>query len=193
MDATRSTLLVRLRDPGDQQAWRAFDDLYRAMLVGYARARGLAQADAEDVAQQCAQAVLEQIANYTHAGSFKRWLRAIAEHKIVDLARRQREVRLPTGQWQAQPDQTPGVDEVWERHWSVAHLRYCAEVVRADVAESTYAAFVGAALEGKPAEAVGAGLGMSANQVYVSRHRVLEKIRAKMLELTGEDHTGASA
>ncbi len=61
MEDTRSTLLVRLRDPTDQDAWRTFDELYRPMLVGYACARGLDQADAEDVAQQCIQAVLKQI------------------------------------------------------------------------------------------------------------------------------------
>ncbi|MCC6660981.1 MAG: sigma-70 family RNA polymerase sigma factor [Phycisphaerales bacterium] len=189
MDPTRSTLLVRLRNPADQQAWQTFDVLYRGMLIGYARARGLTRADAEDVAQQCSQAVLEQIAQYAHQGSFSRWLRAIAHHKIADLARRRHEVRLPSGEWRAQPDDTPAADKVWDRHWAEAHLRYCAEAARAEVADSTYAAFVGTALDGRSAEAVGAALGMSVNQVYVSKHRVLERIRAKMLDLTGEDFT----
>lgn len=36
MDETRSTLLIRLRDRGDQEAWQIFDQLYRPMLVGFA-------------------------------------------------------------------------------------------------------------------------------------------------------------
>ena len=108
MDHTRSTLLVRLRDRSDEQAWRTFDALYRTMLVGYARARGLPPADAEDVAQQCAEAVLEQIGQYTHAGSFKSWLRAIAEHKIVDRFRAQRrEVQAESGVLSGAPDPAP--------------------------------------------------------------------------------------
>lgn len=191
MDHTRSTLLRRLCDRSDEQAWRTFDELYRGMLVGYARARGLGQADAEDVAQQCAQVVLEQIGEYQHAGSFKKWLRAIAEHKIVDSFRRQRrEVQPGTGVMGGHADGTPGVEEVWEQHWEVAHLRYCAQTVRCEVAPGTFEAFVGYALEGRDAAMVAAALGMTANQVYVAKHRVLDRIRAKMLELTGEDSIG---
>lgn len=188
MDHTRSTLLQRLRNRSDEQAWRTFDDLYRGMLVGYARARGLGQADADDVAQQCAQAVLEQISEYQHAGSFKNWLRAIAEHKVVDTFRRRNRERQPgTGALTGCPDDSPGVEEVWERHWAVAHLRYCAGAVRFEVAPATFEAFVGYALEGRDAVAVASALGMTTNQVYVAKHRVLDRIRAMMLELTGEE------
>lgn len=187
MDITRSTLLARLRDRSDQDAWRTFDALYRSMLVGYARARGLDQADAEDVAQQCAAAVLEQIADYAHAGSFKVWLRAIAEHKIADRHRgRRREVQIGTGAWSERAVDEPDPGAIWERHWSIAHLRFCADAVRERVAETTYAAFVGYALEERPVDAVAEELRMTANQVYVAKHRVLEKIREMMLELTGE-------
>ena len=163
------------------------------MLVGYARTRGLPEADAEDVAQQCIQAVVEQIAAYAHAGSFRTWLRAIAEHKIADKFRARREVSMGSGlgEWGgAAPDGDAA--QLWDRQWLLAHLRYCAEAVRHEVAEETYAAFVGYAIDGRPAEAVGAALGMTANQVYVSKHRVLRRIRDLMLELTGEDLTEAA-
>lgn len=188
MDHTRSTLLIRLRDRSDEQAWRTFDALYRTMLVGYARARGLPPADAEDVAQQCAEAVLEQIGQYAHAGSFKSWLRAIAEHKIVDRFRAQRrEVQAESGVLSGAPDPAPALEQEWDRHWTIAHLRYCAQAVRSDVAENTYAAFAAYALEGRPVQAVAAALNMTPNQVYVAKHRVLDKIRAMMLELLGEE------
>jgi len=194
MDATRTTLLARLKDRADEGAWRTFDTLYRAMLVGYARSRGLAQADAEDVGQQCSQVVLERIGDYQHLGSFKSWLRSIAEHKIADQFRRRRgEVQADTAILREHEDRSgPGAEE-WERHWSSAHLRYCAELVRHDVAETTYAAFVGYAIEGRAPADVAASLKMTPNQVYVAKHRVIERIRAVMLELTGEDLTGSPA
>jgi RNA polymerase sigma factor (sigma-70 family) len=191
MDQTRSTLLVRLRDLTDRQAWATFDRLYRPMIVGYARARGLPQADADDVGQQCAQAVLEQIGGYAHAGSFRAWLRSIAEHKIADLFRRRREVPIgssPPGARETAAGPDPA--QLWDRHWDQAHLRFCAEAVRHEVADDTYAAFVGYALDGRPAAAVAASLGMTTNQVYVSKHRVLQRLRDMMLELTGEEPSG---
>ena len=187
MEETRSTLLVRLRDPTDQEAWRTFDELYRPMLVGYACARGLDQADAEDVAQQCIQAVLKQIGEYQHLGSFRTWLRTIAERRIRDLFRRRREVQADTGVWAEQRDSKPPPEDLWERHWWSAHLRYCAERVKHHFAESTYAAFVGYAIEEQPAAAIAEQLGLSVNKVYVAKHRVLERIRELMLELTGSD------
>jgi RNA polymerase sigma factor (sigma-70 family) len=189
MEQTRSTLLARLRDRADQDAWRTFDALYRSMLVGYARSRGLAQADAEDVGQQCAQVVLERIGQYQHTGSFKVWLRAIAEHKIADQFRKRgREVQAGTTLLREQPDRE--IADSWERHWSSAHLRYCAEMVRRDLAETTYAAFVAYGIEGRPAPEVAASLNMTVNQVYVAKHRVIERIRALMLDLTGEEPEG---
>ena len=70
--------------PGDVGA--AKRDRGAGVLVGYARTRGLPEADAEDVAQQCVQAVVEQIAAYAHAGSFRTWLRENAE--LVDMSGR---------------------------------------------------------------------------------------------------------
>jgi RNA polymerase sigma factor (sigma-70 family) len=188
MEQTRSTLLVRLRDHADDAAWGCFDRLYRPMLMGYARRRGLAEADAEDVAQQCVQAVVEQISAYAHAGSFRAWLRGIAEHKVADRFRARREAAMGSDEWEARGGEDAAA--MWDREWTVAHLRYCAEAVRREVAEETYAAFIGYAVEGRAAQAVGAGLGMTANQVYVAKHRVLRRIRDMMLELTGEEPPG---
>lgn len=190
MDETRATLLLRLKDRSDQTAWNTFDRLYRPMLVDYSLSRGLDPADAEDVAQQCVTAVMEQIASYEHRASFKKWLRGIAEHKILDQFRkRRRELQAGSGVLDNRADSGTGVDEVWERQWSLAHLRYCAEVVRGEVAAGTFDAFEAYALEGKPVNEVAAVLGMTPNQIYVAKHRVLGRIRELMRELTGADET----
>lgn len=191
MDKTQTTLLARLCDRSDQAAWRTFDELYRPLMWSYARARGLDAADADDIVQQCVTAVLEQIEHYQHRASFKSWLRAIVEHKIIDLIRsRRREVPAGSDVQRVAADTTGSPDELWDRQWSLAHLRHCAEIVRREVAKSTYAAFAGYALEGRDAAAVAAELKLTVNQVYVAKHRVVERIRALMLELSGEAEIG---
>ena len=37
---TRPSLLVRLRDPRDQEAWRTFLDLYAPLIYGFGRKEG---------------------------------------------------------------------------------------------------------------------------------------------------------
>ena len=44
---TESTLVRRLGDPRDDEAWSRFDSLYRPVIYRYARSRGLQHADAE--------------------------------------------------------------------------------------------------------------------------------------------------
>ncbi len=48
MDQTRSTLLVRIRDPADTKAWGEFVALYQPLLTAYVRKRGLVEEDARD-------------------------------------------------------------------------------------------------------------------------------------------------
>lgn len=187
MEETRTTLLIRLKNGDDQTAWRTFDQLYRPMLVSYAGSRGLDPNDSEDVAQQCMQAVLDKISTYEHQGSFKTWLRAIAEKKICDRFRAKgREVQAESAVLAGKADPNPSPDEIWERQWWQAHLRHGADVVRGEVAQTTFAAFVGYAIEGQAADAVAQSLGLSVNQVYVAKHRVLDRIRTLIIEWTGE-------
>jgi RNA polymerase sigma-70 factor (ECF subfamily) len=55
---TRPSLLLRIRDSADTEAWRQFADLYARVVYGYCRRRGLQDADAADVTQE----VLAQVA-----------------------------------------------------------------------------------------------------------------------------------
>ena len=48
---TRVSLLNRLKDGGDHQAWTAFVRLYGPVIYGFARKRGLQDADAADLMQ----------------------------------------------------------------------------------------------------------------------------------------------
>jgi RNA polymerase sigma factor (sigma-70 family) len=187
---THSTFLAALKDRSNEQAWRTFDQLYRPMLVHYALSRGLTQDDAEDVTQQCVQVVVEQIGDYEHSGRFKTWLHTIIERKICDVFRRRRELQGDSSFWDRQPEEHPHLEETWDRQWWTAHLRHCAATVRHDIAESTYAAFVAFAIEEQPASVVAQRLGLNVNQVYVAKHRVLERIRGLLLELTGSDSVG---
>ena len=58
---TRPSLLVRIRDPKDQQAWRAFLDLYAPLIYGFGRKSGLQDADSADLTQIVLQAVSSSI------------------------------------------------------------------------------------------------------------------------------------
>src|SRR4051812_13582755 len=49
---TRPSLLVRLRQRADQEAWREFVGLYAPLIYGFGRKHGLQDADASDLTQE---------------------------------------------------------------------------------------------------------------------------------------------
>ena len=54
---TRASLLVRLRDPDDVDAWKEFVRHYASVIYGFARKRGLQDADAADLMQEVLRSV----------------------------------------------------------------------------------------------------------------------------------------
>ena len=63
---TRPSLLIRVRDPGDQAAWLEFVELYRPIILRLARQKGMQEADAEDVAQEVLAAVAKAVEQREH-------------------------------------------------------------------------------------------------------------------------------
>ena len=49
---TRPSLLLRIRDSADREAWEEFEGLYRQVIHRMAIARGMQVADADDLTQQ---------------------------------------------------------------------------------------------------------------------------------------------
>ena len=58
---TRPSLLVRMRDAHDQQAWADFVRLYAPAIYRFARRKGLQDADASDLTQEVLRSVAGSI------------------------------------------------------------------------------------------------------------------------------------
>ena len=183
MTTTRSTLLARLKNRGDAEAWSQFQKLYAPLLYRYARGRGLSREDSEDVRDQCVEVIARKIKTFQYdkeKGGFKNWLYRIAHRKVIDLLRKHRERVAATGEVRVLPDPGPTPDEIWGRHWEQQHLRYCVEQIRGSVSEVNHEAFCMLLFEECTVEQVCARLGLNANQVYKAKSRVLQRVRQLM-------------
>lgn len=183
--STSSTLLERVRARSDD-AWQRFGQLYRPLVLGWARQAGLQDADAEDVAQDVFQAVHGAIADFRHDRSgdtLRGWLRTITRNKARDLARRA--AREPPGaggeharaELLAAACPPPAGSDVADRDEQRALLRRALDMTLADFADRTRRAFWAVVVEGRAPAEVARELGVGVHVVYLAKSRVLKRLR----------------
>src|SRR5439155_24568741 len=84
---TSPTLLVRLRNVEDKQAWEEFVDRYAPRIYGWCRNQGLQNADAEDVTQEVLAKLARRMQTFVYApnSSFRGWLKKVTHNAWVDF------------------------------------------------------------------------------------------------------------
>lgn len=186
---TRASLLIRVRDPRDAEAWAEFHELYAPLIYAFARARGLTHDDAEEVRSTCYEVLTRQLPHFEYdraKGGFKAWLKTIVGRRVVDLLRRRREEIAPSHALREEPARSPDLDELWEVHWRRQHLRHCVEQLSTEVPANQYEAFRLLVHEGQSVATVAQTLDLNANQVYKAKSRMLQLVRERMTRLERE-------
>jgi len=181
---TRSSLLERVRDLDDDAGWEEFNRLYRPLLMKYAQRRGLKGDEAEEIAQQCLEVIVTRIREFQRRKSFRGWLRQMAENKIKHHLGRKHAVEQPGMQAAlAAKDRDLTPAQIWEQQWNRTHLLYCVASLRNDFAPHTLQAFELYVLHGMPVEQISQALGMSRNQIYVAKSRVIRRIKDRFADM----------
>src|SRR4051812_12264285 len=91
VDRTSSTLLRRLRDPGDVEAWNNFHTRYGPRIRDWCRRRGLQEADVDDVTQQVLLSLVKAVRNlkYDRKKMFRAYLKTVSQHAVYAFWERQ--------------------------------------------------------------------------------------------------------
>lgn len=188
---TRPSLLVRLCNSDDQQAWEQFVDLYAPVVYGYARKHRLQDADAADLAQDVLRRVASRMGVFhydPHCGSFRGWLFTIVRHRLYDfLTQRNQRCQAsgdPAVQRLLDLRAAPSDEEsaVWQREFRRSLFAWAADRVRPTVQDTTWQAFWQTAVEGQPPIDVAHQLGLSVAAVYLAKSRVIVRLRAEIRE-----------
>jgi RNA polymerase sigma-70 factor (ECF subfamily) len=196
---TRVTLLARIRDGSNTDAWREFLHLYGPVVYGFARNRGLQDADAADLMQEVLRSVARNAGRLEYdpkRGTFRGWLYTITRNKIYNFLTAGKNKAKPTGDESAQerleslPDNNgDDPDAAWELEYQRRLSAQAMERVKHEFQPNTWKAFWGTAVDDRPAEDVGKELKMSVGAVYVAKSRVIARLReeVKSLEQDAED------
>jgi len=191
---TRDSLLLRVRNPTDVEAWDAFVAIYRPAIYRLARRRGLQDADAEDLAQRVLMSVSEAIRTWEkdeRRGTFRAWLLRVARNAIINALTRSPPDAAAGGtsvleQLETQVAGDNTIDTLIEDEHRRAVFRWAASEVRAEFHEATWMAFQLTAIDGFSGDDAAAEIGKSTGSVYASRSRVMRRLKAMVLEFESE-------
>jgi RNA polymerase sigma factor (sigma-70 family) len=181
---TRASLLVRLRDARDEEAWRQFVDLYAPLVYGYLRKQRLQDADAADLCQDVLGAVAGAVGRFDYdpsRGAFRNWLFTAVRRKLCNWRAAQAVRTRGSGDTAVHQllDRCPApeTEADWETEWERQVFGWACAQVRRVVTEETWQAFWRTAVEGQPGKRVAADLGMNVTAVYLARSRVLARLK----------------
>lgn len=188
---TRPSLLLRIRETADHEAWGQFVRIYGPLVYRFARKRGLQDADAADLTQVVFQAVAREIQRLDYdakRGTFRGWLFAVTRNQLgKQVARR---IDRPGGDDIERQELAGPATEEEEDQWSEEYRRQLFEAacerIRGEVEDSSWQAFWQTAALGKSAQEVGQALGMSVGAIYTAKSRVLARLKAAVAELEEE-------
>jgi RNA polymerase sigma-70 factor (ECF subfamily) len=191
LPTTRPSLLVRIRDTADREAWRQFVQMYGPVIYGYGRKRGLQDADAADLTQEVLRAVAATVGRLDydrHRGSFRGWLFTLAHHKLHDLlARRRRNGRIgEDASQQTRLEDVPAREDewaLWDQEYERRLFARAAAEIRGSFHDTTWQAFWQTAVEGRIGKEVAAELGISVAAVYLAKSRIMARLRERIQEL----------
>lgn len=193
-ERTRSSLLLRLGDARDDEAWRSFDETYRELIERYCRSRGLRAADADDVRQVVLMSLARAFKGFRYQpgrGRFHSYLGRVVDNAIRRMRvadRRAPELLDDALLARLARAEDADVDEAWECEWVGHHLRLAMRTVRASFEPRSMAMF-DRILAGSGTEAVAEEFGVSPQAVHKVKQRIRRRLADQVaLQIREEGH-----
>jgi RNA polymerase sigma-70 factor (ECF subfamily) len=188
--STRPSLLLRVRDPRDAEAWQTFVDVYGRLVYRHCRCRGLGHEDAENVTQEVFAQVSQSIRRFDYqpeVGCFRGWLGTMTRNEINRFLKKNARVVHGSGGGEDEHGldsaAARGEDTAWAEEFNAHLLATALARSRPHFEDQTWRAFELVWLENRPALEVARELGVPIDRVYVAKSRVLERLQQEVRDL----------
>ncbi len=183
MTETPRSLLERLRQPREAEAWDRFVSLYTPLIYAWGRYAGLQEADAEDLAQDVFLKLINVMPtfNYDPNMGFRGWLRTVTLNTWRDRRKRRGDRPLPADE--AALAEVPAPDagpSFWEIEYRQLLVKRAMTLIKTDFRPASWMAFWEQIVVGRPAGEVAAELGMTNGAAYAAKFRVLDRLRQEL-------------
>ncbi|MEM8671575.1 MAG: sigma-70 family RNA polymerase sigma factor [Planctomycetota bacterium] len=190
--STRVSLLIRLRDNSDDDAWSQFVDIYGPLIFHFARRCQLQESDAADLVQEVMSEVAKSMVRFEYdpeIGQFRSWLFKVAKRTSYRIYQKQLKQPKGTGDTRAierllsEPDQHDDLQPIWDQEYQQHLLGWATEQIRYQFQDQTWRAFWLTSVEERTPQEVAELTGLSVGAVYVAKSRVLKKLAEKIRDV----------
>lgn len=184
-ESTSATFIARLARGASQAEWYQFLARYGEPILSIARRHGLQQADCDDVLQDSMIEVTRSMKGFDSSrGRFRNYLRQIV---LRVTYRKVRQKYAESGQQPLDEHRIVGTrrllacehgEDVWEDEWRRYHVRQALRTIESEFSELNRTAFMMCTAHGQSPQHVAELLGISVDQVYQAKSRILRRLHA---------------
>lgn len=194
MQTTQWSLIVRLQDPRDQEAWMTFSENYHAAIMQSLLRKGLMQQDAEDIAQQVMMSVANTLSKRPHdpdRAKFRTWLERVIRNAAINALRDSSKRVVAKGgtdslvQLSSLPSQDDS-SELLAQEYQNQLVRIASKAIEGEFQPDTWQMFWRSTVLGQSIEQVANALGKQVGSVYASRSRVMRRLRMEIERIQNE-------
>lgn len=193
---TRSSLIIRLRDAHDTEAWREFTEIYEPLVYRLARTMGMQDADAAEATQEVLFRLVQVVTQWEpdrSKGTFRGWLHRVARNVMIRFLQNRNKQTQATGDsevhrlLQQTADRSSKESTVYDIEFKKQVFAWAVTRIRSGFEEPTWHAFWRTFVEDQSVAEVAEELGMTHGAVYIARSRVLKRLRAEVQRQANED------
>jgi RNA polymerase sigma factor (sigma-70 family) len=179
---TSQTLLIRVRELGDQQAWEEFHTRYAPMIRGWCRQWFPRETD--DMVQEAMLLLARRLREFEYdpsEGRFRGYLKTVTQRLMADLKAKERGRRVLNGDGLVEEvEATVDLEARLAAEYDLELLEKARENVRSRVEPSTWRAYVETAEKGRKGAEVARELGISVGAVHQAKYNVLTQLREEV-------------
>lgn len=174
IQATRVTLIQRLKNRLDDKSWEEFHTWYSPYIMAILNRSGVPNQQVEDLTQDILLSVWKNMETFEYKPQecrFRSWLSRVCRNKVANFFQsKKRKMNEPGEEMPIIPDEAE-IDEIIEREWKLYVSAKAFEAVEQRFDEKTMKSYYLTA-EGKPTATIAEELDIAESSVYVYNKRV---------------------
>lgn len=185
---TRESLLLKVKEKGDEEAWQEFSDYYLSFVETILKKMNITEDIYNDITQEILLGiwrVFQSKEGFNKDGKFRNWLSSVIYHKAHNYSKKHKIYITQNETFDKSENDTEDEDDIQnyiDREWKLFLSNRALEETKKHFRGKAYDVFL-LDLEGKSTEEICQELSLSVHAVYTYRARFKKQLVVEIRQL----------